>query len=40
VRVHIKNLRERIEENPRSPKFILTIPGYGYKVVNPAEASK
>ncbi|MDX9865299.1 MAG: response regulator transcription factor [Anaerolineaceae bacterium] len=37
VRVHIKNLRERIEENPRSPKFILTIPGYGYKVVNPTQ---
>jgi two-component system, OmpR family, response regulator RpaA len=32
VRVHIKNLRERVEENPRSPQFIRTIPGYGYTV--------
>jgi two-component system, OmpR family, response regulator RpaA len=32
VRVHIKNLRERIEDNPRSPNFIRTVPGYGYTV--------
>ncbi|MCL4559576.1 MAG: response regulator transcription factor [Chloroflexi bacterium] len=32
VRVHIKNLRERIEVNPRTPKFIETIPGYGYTI--------
>jgi DNA-binding response OmpR family regulator len=32
VRVHIKNLRERIEEDPRTPRFIRTVPGYGYTV--------
>jgi two-component system, OmpR family, response regulator RpaA len=32
VRVHIKNLRERIEEDPKSPKFIQTVPGYGYTI--------
>lgn len=32
VRVHIKNLRMRIEEDPSSPTFIETIPGYGYTV--------
>jgi two-component system, OmpR family, response regulator RpaA len=32
VRVHIKNLRERIELDARSPKFIQTIAGYGYTV--------
>jgi DNA-binding response OmpR family regulator len=32
VRVHIKNLRERIEEDPRNPQFIKTIAGYGYTV--------
>lgn len=37
VRVHIKNLRERIEENPRSPSFIRTVPGYGYTVGSEAE---
>jgi len=34
VRVHIKTLRERIEENPRSPTFIRTVPGKGYTVGN------
>lgn len=32
VRVHIKNLRERIEEDPRNPKFIKTIAGFGYTI--------
>ena len=32
VRVHIKNLRERVEVDPRSPKFIRTVAGYGYTV--------
>jgi len=36
VRVHIKNLRTRVEINPRAPSFIQTIPGYGYGVgLNP-----
>jgi len=34
VRVHIKNLRERIEADPSAPQFIRTVPGYGY-TVNP-----
>ena len=32
VRVHIRNLREKIETDPRSPQFIRTVPGYGYTV--------
>jgi DNA-binding response OmpR family regulator len=32
VRVHIKNLREAIEEDPRDPTFIKTIKGYGYTI--------
>jgi DNA-binding response OmpR family regulator len=32
VRVHIKNLRERVEDDPRKPRFIRTVPGYGYTV--------
>ena len=32
VRVHIKNLREAIEEDPREPTFIKTIKGYGYTI--------
>jgi DNA-binding response OmpR family regulator len=34
VRVHVKNLRERIESDPRTPSFIRTVPGYGY-TINP-----
>lgn len=36
VRVRIKNLRERIEEDPSQPKFICTVPGYGY-TINPTD---
>jgi DNA-binding response OmpR family regulator len=32
VRVHIKTLRERIENDPRTPTFIRTVPGRGYTV--------
>ncbi len=32
VRMHIKTLRERIEDDPRAPTFIRTIPGRGYTV--------
>lgn len=32
VRVHIKNLRERVEEDPRNPKFIRTVAGFGYTI--------
>lgn len=39
VRVHIKNLRERVEANPGSPEFIRTVPGYGYTVGSAAESA-
>ena len=31
VMVHIRKIREKIEENPRAPKFIITVWGVGYK---------
>lgn len=37
VRVHIKNLRERVENDPRAPAFIRTVPGYGYTVGEDSE---
>jgi DNA-binding response OmpR family regulator len=37
VRVHIKNLRERVEIDPSTPKFIQTVPGYGYTVKSDTE---
>ncbi|CAG7647546.1 response regulator transcription factor [Paenibacillus allorhizosphaerae] len=32
VMVHIRKIREKIEEHPRKPKFIKTVWGVGYKV--------
>lgn len=29
--VHIQHIRQKIEQNPKKPKFIKTIPGIGYK---------
>jgi len=34
VRMHIKNLREKIEIDPRQPEFILTIPRRGYTIAS------
>lgn len=31
--VYIKRLREKIEDNPSSPKYIITVRGLGYKFV-------
>ncbi|ADL52204.1 response regulator transcription factor [Clostridium cellulovorans] len=32
IMVHIRNIREKIEENPKKPVFIKTIWGVGYKI--------
>lgn len=32
VNVHISRLRNKLEDNPRSPKYILTVWGIGYKL--------
>jgi DNA-binding response OmpR family regulator len=32
VRVHIKNLRERVELDPKEPRFIETVAGFGYTI--------
>ncbi|OOC61864.1 response regulator transcription factor [Paenibacillus ihbetae] len=28
---HVKNLRHKIEEDPKQPKFIITVYGFGYR---------
>ena len=33
IMVHIRRLREKIEENPSKPKYLLTVRGLGYKLV-------
>jgi len=37
IMVHIRHLREKIEEDPSAPKYIITMKGLGYKLVNPYE---
>ena len=32
VMVHIRNLREKIEVNPREPKYVKVVWGVGYKI--------
>jgi DNA-binding response OmpR family regulator len=32
VMVHIRNIREKTEENPRKPRYIKTVWGVGYKI--------
>ena len=33
IMVHIRRLREKVEENPSNPKYIVNIKGLGYKFV-------
>jgi DNA-binding response OmpR family regulator len=33
VNVHIRHLREKVEQDPESPNLILTVPGIGYRLV-------
>jgi DNA-binding response OmpR family regulator len=28
---HVKNIRHKIEPDPRAPKYILTVYGFGYR---------
>ena len=30
---HIVSLRRKIEEDPKSPRHIITVHGFGYKLV-------
>lgn len=35
VDVQVSRLREKIELDPKNPKIILTVPGTGYRLVDP-----
>lgn len=37
IMVHIRHLREKIEDRPAEPRYIITLKGLGYKLVNPYE---
>ena len=32
IMVHIRKLREKIEENPSKPEYIINVKGLGYKL--------
>ncbi|MBO0450263.1 response regulator transcription factor [Enterococcus sp. MJM12] len=35
VDVHVSHLREKIEEDPKNPRYLLTVRGFGYKFQEP-----
>jgi DNA-binding response OmpR family regulator len=35
VDVHIHNIREKIEEDPKNPTYLLTVRGFGYRLREP-----
>lgn len=37
IMVHIRHLREKLEDNPAKPQYIITMKGLGYKLVIPHE---
>ena len=39
IDVHIKNLRKKIEPDPRAPRYILTVYGAGYRFVPEQEST-
>jgi two-component system phosphate regulon response regulator PhoB len=36
VDVHVRRLREQIEEQPDSPRYLITVRGFGYRFEEPA----
>lgn len=40
LRVHIANVRRKIESNPLDPQYIITEPGVGYRFTLPASRRK
>jgi DNA-binding response OmpR family regulator len=37
IDAHIKNVRKKVEPDPRSPRFVLTVFGVGYRFAEPPE---
>ena len=37
IDAHVKNVRRKIEPNPREPRYVLTVYGVGYRVAEPAD---
>ena len=37
IDAHVKNIRKKIEPDPRSPRYVLTVFGVGYRFAEPPE---
>jgi two-component system KDP operon response regulator KdpE len=37
VRIYVRHLRKKLEDNPAQPKYLLTEPSYGYRFVDVAD---
>jgi DNA-binding response OmpR family regulator len=37
IDAHIKNIRKKVEPDPRSPRFLLTVFGVGYRFADPGD---
>lgn len=35
VDIHVSHLREKIEDNPKQPEYLVTVRGFGYKFQDP-----
>ena len=40
VSVHVHRLREKIEPVPSQPRYLLTVRGLGYKLVQPSDSKE
>ena len=39
IDAHVKNIRRKIEPDPRSPRYLLTVYGVGYRLADAVSAS-
>lgn len=37
IDAHVKNIRKKIEPEPRAPRYVLTVFGVGYRFAEPPE---
>ena len=38
IKVHVSNLRQKLEPDPKNPRYILTVRGIGYRLIDPEDA--
>jgi DNA-binding response OmpR family regulator len=37
IDAHVKNLRRKLGDDPRAPRYVVTVTGVGYKLGVPAD---